>query len=475
MADPLAISTGQGKGAAQVFQPSINTGTALQYGMRDRAAKEREAAKQEAARKKSVDDIFSNLEEVNVTGYLPHVNYLTKQKESVRDYMSNKYVDSDGKYSPATDPVVGKLVSTLKKENAMSTQIKDYAKQLPTMLTKENSKNYTTESIGEIDRFLKMPLNQQVKYVEDNGAYPLPKPKPEVIDYDKSIDDLGKGLSEKSSTVEKALSTGGTETISVSGFDPENVDLYAKSYVIAGVEGRRPDAAALLVSTRKKLEEDIVFQAMDEEAQDLKVIKEAEDYTRKRIKAQEKKDFKKNLEGKGGFELNFGGGGNTAENDQVRVVVKDTPEKRTYNIAQIKGTENSVLDFSLPDGSVVKGTPLRIEKYPSGGKDVIVSVDEMTTQTTGRGSKQVTKEVKTGKKIEKKVPYKTNEDRIFKGKFKFTLDDIDAGLTEKGVQVKESEEDKFEIQGKSYGKSAIEKAAKASGMSVDEYVKEANL
>ncbi len=124
--------------------------------------------------------------------------------------------------------------------------------------------------------------------------------------------------------------------------------MYAKSYVAAGLEGRKPDAANLLKTTRGRLEKDIVFQAMTPEDQDKKVAAEAEKYVSKRLYGREKKVYSDTQQGESkGLTMNFGGGnGNSAENDQVRVVVKDTDDKRTYNIAQLKGTENSPMDFS---------------------------------------------------------------------------------------------------------------------------------
>ncbi len=296
----IETSSGLGLGEAQVYDKGLNTTDALQYALSEKKRKEVEAQTKQKAAQKAMGDIYDTVDEVNVTGYLPHVNYLTKQKDQIRGYLTDKYVQTQGKYNPNTDPVVGKLVSNLKKENQMSTQIKEYAKQLPTMLTKENAKHYTDDSILEVDKFLKLPLDQQVKYVEDNGSYPLPQPKPEVIDYDKNIDEIGKGLSEKSTTIEKPKSEGGTQTVTTSGYDPKNVELYAKSYITAGIEGRRPDAANLLQATKKRLDSDIVFQAMSPEDQQRKVMQEAEKYVTKRLYAGEKKDYKETLQADSG-------------------------------------------------------------------------------------------------------------------------------------------------------------------------------
>jgi len=466
--DPLAIASGIGQGEAQVFDRGLTTADALNYALNEKRRKEDKAEASEKVRQKAMKDIYDTVDEVNITGYLPHMNYLTKQKDQIRGYLTEQYTKSQGKYSPDVDPVIGKLVSNLKKENQMSTQIKEYAKQLPTMLTKENAKNYTDESILEVDNFLKLPLDQQAKYIEEKGSYPLPKPKPEVIDYDKSIDDIAKNLSEKSTTVEKVTPTGGTETITTSGYDPNNVNLYAKSYVVAGLEGRKPDAANLLQQTRKNLEKDIVFQAMSPEEQDKKIAMDAEKYVAKRIMAQEKKSYSQTRQGEAkGLTVNFVGG-NTMENDKVRVVVKDTEEgKRIYNIAQIKGTENSELDFSLPDGKIIKGKPLRVEKnMKTGGVGVVISVPKTATQKIGSGKYAIQKQVPTGEFYEKMVPYTTNEERIFKGKLKFTTDEIDKGITEGGVQVKESGENK---QG-SY--TNITKAKDAKGNSIQIGVKD---
>ncbi len=123
----------------------------------------------------------------------------------------------------------------------------------------------------------------------------------------------------------------------------------------------------------------------------------------------------------------------------------------------------------------MKGIPLRIEKNKkTGGIGVVVSVPETTEQKSGYGKYKITKQIPTGKHVEKIVPYAMNEDRIFKGKLKFTTDEIDKGLSENGVQVKKSDSNKHVIKGKEYSDEAVAKAAKASGMSVEEYLKEAN-
>lgn len=296
--EPLSLTSGIGKGDAQIFDKGLTTVQGLDYVLQEKRRREQEAKLKEQQKQKAVKDIYDNIDEVNVTGYLPHLNYLNNQKDSIRGYLTEQYTNTGGKYNPQGDPVVGKLVSNLKKENEMSNQIKHYAQQLPSMLTKENSKNYTDESVLEVDKFLKLPLNDQVKYVEGNG-FPIPQPKPEMIDYDKNIDSIAKGLSEKTTTVEKTTPSGMTQTVSVSGFDPSNVDLYSKSYIAGGLDGRKPDAANLLVATRKKLDNDIVFQAMDEDAKQNKVIQEAEKYVKNRMMAAEGKKFSSTLQSSG--------------------------------------------------------------------------------------------------------------------------------------------------------------------------------
>ena len=147
---------------------------------------------------------------------------------------------------------------------------------------------------------------------------------------------------------------------------------------------------------------------------------------------------------KTGKSRDFSYDGNTVENDDVRIVVSDTDDRRIYNIAQIKTTENSNLDFARPktaDGKtpVVKGTPLRVEKLKDGQANIVVSVAEIVDGD------------KTGKFTEERVPYGLNKDRVLAGKLNFTIEDIDKGMTEKGVQAKSG--DKFLQEKKINGKN----------------------
>lgn len=165
------------------------------------------------------------------------------------------------------------------------------------------------------------------------------------------------------------------------------------------------------------------------------------------------------IKGKG-LTMNFGG--NSAENDNVRVVVSDTDDKRIYNIAQIKSTENSILDFSQPKNSkgetpTVKGTPLRVEKMKDSGQaNIVVSVPEIIDDE------------KTGNYKEVRVPYEQNKDRVLKGKFGFTIEDIDNGISQNKIEVSKGTK---KVTTKSIKRSDISTKAKAAGYSIKEYEK----
>lgn len=307
MIEPFQNRYGVGLGEAQVLRSNIDN---EQRFWENRVDDERRKEAQEKAKQKATKDIFENIDELNVTGYLPHINYLNKQKDTVRDYLTNKYVETKGKYDVNADPVVGKLVSTFKKENEMSTQIKDWAKTLPTMLTKESAKNYTPESVQEIDTFLKLPLDQQVQYIQEKGKYPVPEPRPEVIDWRKQNEEDFKKLGTSSYSSEVPLEGGTTQVRAGKRTPQKNVDDYVKLYVQSGLNGQDPKAVALIQEVEKELtEKNPTFRYMDDENK-LKLVTAAAEKKKREhgspFLSTESKVELQGSEDKGGFKVGFG-------------------------------------------------------------------------------------------------------------------------------------------------------------------------
>jgi len=430
MASPRAISTGIGQGEAQVFRPGLSPESALEYNIRKKQAEGEAAAKRRAAQAKSQKEALKAIDDVALEGYLPNVNQLNENANYIRDYVARQYMDNPD-YN-VDNPVIKKMVGGLKKDVLTNKKVEDWAKSLRTYRPKADE----FEGWDEVNKVLKMPLADQVKYAEEN-PFPYPTPKTEIIDYEPMFQGLASKLGTKQSTVERPLEEGGTEVIGSTRV-PSSVKQEAISDMVdAGIKGRNPKAVQFVEDIKVKLSEDFEFQNAPEEKQAKMIMEEAQQEGERRLNKYLDEKFSKTMQGQGkGSTLIFGGGGDV-ENDQVRVVVSEDAGKRVYDIAEIKTGENKLYDFSLPDGQVVKGIPLRIEKsLKTGGKDVIISVPKYTTKTEGFGKGRITKKVPTGEYEERKVPYKTNESRIFKGKFKFTLDDIDKGQQEKGVQVK---------------------------------------
>lgn len=252
--DPLSISTGQGKGDAQVFQKDLTPAMGVEYQLDEKRRNEAQLEAQKKARDKANKDLFDNIDELNVTGYLPHVNYLNKQKDAIRDYITDQYVKTKGKYDATVDPVVGKLVSTFKKENEMSTQIKDYAKTLPAMLTKENKDQYTDESVGEINRFLQLPLNEQVKYVEEKGKFPIPEPKPALVDPESLFKEMGEHLGKRKTTIETPIEGDMTRTVSSTGVVKGDRLDGVNTIIESGLKGTDPKAVKFVSEVENQLQ-----------------------------------------------------------------------------------------------------------------------------------------------------------------------------------------------------------------------------
>lgn len=384
MADPLSISAGQGLGEAQVFQKDLTPAMGVQYQLGERRRLEDKEEARKRAKEKATKDIFENIDELNVTGYLPHINYLNKQKDTVRDYITSKYVETKGKYDAVKDPVVGKLVSTFKKENEMSDQIKNWAKTLPTMLTKESAKNYTPESVLEIDNFLKMPLGDQVKYIEEKGKFPVPEPKPEVIDWRKQNEEDFKKLGTVSYSSEVPLEGGITQVKAGKRTPQKNVDDYVKLYVESGLNGQDPKAVALIQETEKELtEKNPTFRYMNDEDK-LKLVKAEAERKKKEhgspFLSVESKTELQGSEQSGGLKIGLG---NAEVKDMYYKL--ESPESRQAGGKSIiifgkkGGTAIPANTFADKGGEKVSGQPTGVIQDMGGADDTNLEMEVIIT------------------------------------------------------------------------------------------------
>lgn len=436
MADPLSISTGIGQGEAQVFRPGLTPENALEYNLKRKYAEAAAEAERKKSKAKAKEDALKMIDEVNLEGYLPNINTLNENANYIRDYFARQYM-SNPDYDP-NNPVARKLIGNLKKDVLTNKKVEDWAKSLNQFRSKADD----FEGWDEVNKVLNMPLAEQVAYAEKN-PFPYPTPKAELIDYEPLFKDLAGGLGTSQVTTERPLEGGGTEVIGSKTVPMSLQQEGIRDLVDAGINNRNPKAVKFVEDIKAKLSNDAAFQIAPPEKQAKMIQAEAQKEGEKKLKKYLDTQFSRTMQGQGkGSALIFGSGGDV-ENDQVRVVVSDLPDRTQYNIAQIKSTENSTMQFSRPDKSVVVGTPLRIEKLKGTGEaNIVVSVPETKTVTKGFGSGKTTTEVKTGKSKEVRVPYKgVNEDRIMKGKLKFTIDEIDKGQQEKGVQVKATEQE----------------------------------
>lgn len=407
------ISSGIGTGEAQVFRPYESNYGAKAYDIYQQ---------KEDVRRKRESDVYNDLGKVKVEGiFFKHQPVFAQKQKDLYEYVKNN-------------------IDALRKGDADKTI--EYQQMLTKLgtdigLSKEASKEYVdifkeySNNQGKYDDNVMDELNKFGGYDPNSDQFDMPD-----RGWLQEKIDLGKDAREnlvplfdkikKESQTAVPQSDGSVRTVKTEDLTEDDVKNVAVNFRL-----NDPRIHAQAYRDYKKVNPDT--EPTDE---DLKGFY-FEKYGKPFIKSEKFTTLTKG-EGKG-MSLMFGGG-NTAENDDVRVVVKDTPEKRVYDIAQIKTTENSIMDFSLSDGTVVKGTPLRIERYKStGGKDVVISVPEMADEIDDITGEPTGKKVKTGKNYEKRVPYKLNENRVFKGKFNFSIDDIDKGITEKGVEVKKGE------------------------------------
>lgn len=410
MPEGLNISSGIGTGAAQVFKPYESN-----YGAQVASI----GQQKRKAQSQREQDVYKGIGDIKMEGiFFKHQPVFAQKQAELKDW-TKQNIDALRKGDPT---------ATIEFQNRLTKLGTDIG------LSKNVNTGYK-EMFGE--------------YIKNQGKY-----REGVIDY---MDEF-QGYDPNSDQFEPPdMSKMQMQTDLGADFKSNVLPLLEKAKVEGQISWDNPDGS---VTTRKvaeltkkdadalfssRLKDPVVFEqavydySKENPSNPNPAIEDVQEFYYERyVKPFVKKEqFITKTEGgkSGGLNLSFGG--NTAENEDVRVVVEDTPEKRVYNIAQIKSSENSTMDFSLADGTVIKGTPLRIERSKStGGKDVVVAIPEMKTVTEGFGSRKTTKEVPTGKMIEKRVPYKLNENRVFKGKYNFSIEDVDKGIVEEGVEVK---------------------------------------
>ncbi|OHB99069.1 MAG: hypothetical protein A2Z57_04025 [Planctomycetes bacterium RIFCSPHIGHO2_12_39_6] len=429
MAEPLAISTGQGKGFATVLPASGVNYYELKLKRQAAEAKKREDDK--AREQKIKTDLFDTLNDLEVTGFIPHTQQLNEEKIGIQKYMTEKYMQNEN-YNPNTDSEFAKKFGDFKLHNKVSTDIKDWHKSEWAKL-QANKDIWDVTSTDTLSKFFKMPLAEQTKFITDYG-FPQLTPKKEVLDYDSEIAKLVPKPS--GNTIEVLQPNGTTKTESVDAPDVGAMQSIAQRFADAGFKGINTFAGGLVRNLKSEFADDAQFKLLDEEEQDQFINAKAYEHTLKVMKDYAAKNYSSTIQGGTGGGFSFGD--DFMENDKVKVVYSENPSMKIYDIAQIKGTENANFDFKTADGDIIYGKPLRIEKSKDKGwTHIVVGVPETETVTVREGAQTIEKKVLTGKIIEKSVPYSSNENRVMKGKFNFTISDIDKGLSKKGVQVEQ--------------------------------------
>ena len=443
-----------GIGEAQVFKP-YESPIDYQAKYRD---EQQEAARKEQAKQKKLNDFYQSLEDISIKGHVNDRQELLAEKGGIQKRMTDKMV-ANSNYNPATDFEMQGEIRDLVYKNAVSEATEKHATETRGLINRDTKDKFTPESQMAVNNWYKMPLGDRAKAYKEFGTGPSLEPKPEVIDYEPLFKDGVKALGTGYFGKETKTASGETQLIESKRIPENKKTEFAEDLVMAGFNGSNPKAVKFVEDVARKLENEVPYQVASEEKKQLMLKEAALKEAKRKVDKYEDTSYKETLQGGGGsgFNLSFGDG-NTAENDKVRIVVSDAPDRRVYDIATIKTSENSDLEFSRADGSVVKGTPLRVEKLKSGQSNVVVSVPEMKEDETSG------KMVKVGEK-EERVPYERNKGRIFQGKFGVTIEQIDKGIPAKGVEVKQGE-------AKKENTISLEEARKANpGMSDGDLIK----
>lgn len=169
-------------------------------------------------------------------------------------------------------------------------------------------------------------------------------------------------------------------------------------------------------------------------------------------------------EGRGG---GFVGNGNSWDNGKVKVTKEEIDGRTVYNINElengnIKGTNTDQLFYDNSGRKSVFGKISRIIASKTNEKNSVIAVSVYSEE---KGDHEIL------------VPYNKNKVPVLEGNYGFTIEQLEGGTQEKQTTMKEGEKQKgktYKIGNKDYSEAAVAKAAKASGMSVSEYVKEAN-
>jgi len=425
------ISKGIGTGEAQVFKPYQSPYAGI-------------ASKRKKAEDERMKEIFklTALDKIDI--FIKQQTLFGEKQQEIKDYVL-KNVDALRKGDPQATMGIQELVANYKNDAEISKGIKeDFTNTFNQVY--QNQEKYDAEEAFDY-------LNSFTGYDDNKQLVGLDKSKiSQKFDLQKDFEDnLLNSLQEMK---EKGKTVWTNPDGSVGTLEREE-------FTATQAKG---------LAAQRLTNENIFRQAnkdwKKEDPQGAKYADVNEWYKKKFLDPYVKRaEFGTRTEGdKEGKGKGWTFSGNKMQNDKVAVSYYYNPQKDTeiFTFDDIKTPENKILTFNTMEGETVQGTPLKYEQKSGGTPELTVAVKDEDGIITNQ-----------------EVDYLQASDKI-KNNYGFNPFEIKEGLKLRGVSIRggtkeqKSATKQYDVKGKPYSSSAIEKAAKASGMTIDEYVKEAN-
>lgn len=328
--DPISISTGQGKGLAQVLPSSGKS----PYDLYTDYLKVK--GTKEAAKKKEVVDVFQGLEDIKLGGFVKDTQYLYDMKNQLQGHLKNQYVQQGNKYNYVTDEKLIKDVNKLKELNQFSENTKGlFNAELTKLQTGKDQWDPT--SVEQVTTFYNLPIEERYEYINNGGAIPTLRPKQEVVNY---IDEINKfDTPYKTRSGETGSKDGRIGTYDITEVDEGKLGDLAERYWTAGQNNASKGAQKLFEVVKAKVDQDPNFVLMTEQERAQKIKNVFTDEFKK-IKLSQAKDERKTGSKQDMTGLSFGNG--MASNNKYTFVYEEGIEDRpsqfpTTALEQAKG------------------------------------------------------------------------------------------------------------------------------------------
>lgn len=294
MADPLSISTGQGKGAAQVFRPGLTPEMGLEYQLGKKQAADEAKAAAQKQRQKAKDDALKTIDDVALGGWVGNLPELESQKEFLINKMADNYIKNPN-YDPTVDREMRLATSQLKANVLANKGKEDWIKS--TVPFQQKSDDF--EGWEEVRRVQQGGLGEYNNYIKEHGSAPYPTPKKELLNYDKAIKDIFKGLGAKVVTTETPLAEGGTRLVGSKKVPMSTQDEAVTDFVNSGINGRVPEAVQFVEDIKTKLSGETIFRIAPPEKQAKMIMDEAKKETLRKGKQVLDEEYSDKLQGQG--------------------------------------------------------------------------------------------------------------------------------------------------------------------------------